>query len=164
MTVDDVLAGHLQELRRGTVVVACLAALRTPSYGYALLESLAASTLAGRDDRSTSVERLRGLLGVMAQAVSDEDLERRIEADLDFHRVLCELTGNEMLLHTWQSLEGSIRMSIMYAGRGPALGNMDVERHSVIVDAVASGDSATAFAAVEEHLSWAAENLTAARG
>ena len=42
MTPDeDVLAGHLQELRRGTIVVACLATLRTPGYGYALLETLA---------------------------------------------------------------------------------------------------------------------------
>jgi len=31
---------HLQELRRGTVVLACLLVLRTPSYGYALLELL----------------------------------------------------------------------------------------------------------------------------
>lgn len=34
-------AGHLQELRRGTVVLASLLALRTPGYGYALLEQLA---------------------------------------------------------------------------------------------------------------------------
>ena len=38
---DDVLSGHLQELRRGTVVLAALATLRTPGYGYALLETLA---------------------------------------------------------------------------------------------------------------------------
>jgi len=126
------------------------------------LESLAASTLASRDDRAVAVDRLRGLLDLMAQAVSNEDLERRIEADLDFHRTLCQLTGNEMLLHTWQSLEGSIRMSIMYAGRAPALGNMDVDRHSVIVDTIASGDAAAAFAAVEEHLGWAAANLMTA--
>ena len=31
---------HLQELRRGTVVLACLQLLRTPGYGYALLEQL----------------------------------------------------------------------------------------------------------------------------
>ncbi len=125
------------------------------------LESLAASTLASRDDRAVAVDRLRGLLDLMAQAVSNEDLERRIEADLDFHRTLCQLTGNEMLLHTWQSLEGSIRMSIMYAGRAPALGNMDVDRHSVIVAAIASGDAAAAFSAVAEHLGWAAANLMA---
>lgn len=32
---------HLQELRRGTVVLACLQLLRTPGYGYGLLEDLA---------------------------------------------------------------------------------------------------------------------------
>ena len=40
MNLDETTAGHLQELRRGTVVLACLVRLRTPDYGYALLESL----------------------------------------------------------------------------------------------------------------------------
>lgn len=40
--LDAVLeAGHFQELRRGTVVLASLLALRSPGYGYALLEQLA---------------------------------------------------------------------------------------------------------------------------
>ncbi len=37
---DALDAGHLQELRRGTVVLASLLALREPGYGYALLEHL----------------------------------------------------------------------------------------------------------------------------
>lgn len=36
-------ATHLQELRRGTVVLASLLALREPGYGYALLEHLDAA-------------------------------------------------------------------------------------------------------------------------
>ena len=40
MNVDAVLATHLQELRRGTVVMAVLATLQKPGYGYALLEEL----------------------------------------------------------------------------------------------------------------------------
>jgi PadR family transcriptional regulator PadR len=43
MTVDATLSGHLQELRRGTVVVATLTVLRTPGYGYSLLETLSAA-------------------------------------------------------------------------------------------------------------------------
>ncbi|MGN6503562.1 MAG: PadR family transcriptional regulator [Pseudolysinimonas sp.] len=39
----DIESGHLQELRRGTVVLACLLILRTPDYGYALLERLSAA-------------------------------------------------------------------------------------------------------------------------
>jgi DNA-binding PadR family transcriptional regulator len=41
MVSDDILRTHLQELRRGTVVVASLVALRRPDYGYALLQRLA---------------------------------------------------------------------------------------------------------------------------
>ncbi len=40
MTTDATLSSHLQELRRGTVVVASLTVLRTPGYGYSLLETL----------------------------------------------------------------------------------------------------------------------------
>ncbi|MDX2376015.1 PadR family transcriptional regulator [Microbacterium sp. LRZ72] len=39
--MSEHLDAHLQELRRGTVVLACLRLLRTPGYGYGLLEDLA---------------------------------------------------------------------------------------------------------------------------
>jgi len=41
MSDDELLATHLQELRRGTVVLACLLVLARPNYGYALLDLLA---------------------------------------------------------------------------------------------------------------------------
>ena len=37
---NDAVETHLQELRRGTVVLACLQLLRVPGYGYGLLEAL----------------------------------------------------------------------------------------------------------------------------
>jgi len=37
---EETLATHQQELRRGTVVLACLLILKRPNYGYALLEAL----------------------------------------------------------------------------------------------------------------------------
>jgi len=37
---DELLGSHRQELRRGTVVLACLLALREPGYGYGLLKTL----------------------------------------------------------------------------------------------------------------------------
>ena len=40
MHEDELLGSHRQELRRGTVVLACLLALREPEYGYALLKTL----------------------------------------------------------------------------------------------------------------------------
>ncbi len=40
MTENEALETHLQELRRGTVVLACLRLLQEPGYGYGLLEEL----------------------------------------------------------------------------------------------------------------------------
>ncbi|MFH8248917.1 PadR family transcriptional regulator [Microbacterium sp. B2969] len=40
MTETEALETHLQELRRGTVVLACLRLLEQPGYGYGLLEEL----------------------------------------------------------------------------------------------------------------------------
>jgi DNA-binding GntR family transcriptional regulator len=124
----------------------------------AALESLAAQELAERDDRSGSVAELHKAVADMDKWAAS-NLEDRIEADLRFHRTMCRLTGNETLLHLWSSLEGSIRMSIMFAGVDRALKNMDSKRHSDIVDAIESGDAAKAAATVREHMAGAATVL-----
>ena len=46
MAEEDLLATHVQELRRGTAVLACLSVLTEPRYGYALLETLKLGGLA----------------------------------------------------------------------------------------------------------------------
>ena len=127
----------------------------------AALESLAASIVAARPDRTAITLALRGALDRMSKAPKQESLDDRIEADLDFHRLLCRSADNETLLHTWTNLEGSIRMSIMYAGRGKAVGNMDTDRHHEMVDAIDTGDPHTAAHAVQTHMDWAASNLVA---
>ncbi|NHU46744.1 MULTISPECIES: GntR family transcriptional regulator [Rhodococcus] len=121
----------------------------------AALEALAVRELADLADRTTVIAELRAALDVMDTAV----LEARIEADLNFHRTMCSLTGNDTLLHSWISLEGSIRMSIMFAGLDRAVGNMDVGRHSAIVDAIETGDAAEAAKAIQTHMDWASANL-----
>ena len=59
MDSTELLAMHLQELRRGTVVLACLLALRTPDYGYALLHRLEAAGIPS--DANTIYPLLRRL-------------------------------------------------------------------------------------------------------
>lgn len=124
----------------------------------AALEALAASELASRPDRADVVAELRGAVEDMERWAAS-NLEDRIEADLRFHRTLCRLSGNETLMHSWSSLEGSIRMSIMYAGVERALKNMDAKRHLEIVDAIESGDGVAAADAVRAHMAGAASVL-----
>ena len=126
----------------------------------AALEALAAQTLASRQDRAEAVSALRAAVADMERWAAS-NLDDRIEADLAFHRTMCQLSANEMLLHSWSSLEGSIRMSIMFAGVDRALKNMDTKRHSDIVDAIEWGDADKAAAAVRDHMAGAAAVLVA---
>jgi DNA-binding GntR family transcriptional regulator len=126
----------------------------------AALESLAVRTLCELPDRATVIASLRSAVDAMA-AAAEASLEERIESDLEFHRTLCRLTGNETLLHSWESLEGSIRMSIMFAGIERAVKNMSVDRHHDIVAAIETGNATLARTTVLEHMDGAAANLVA---
>jgi DNA-binding GntR family transcriptional regulator len=126
----------------------------------AALESLAARELAELADRTRVVAVLREAVVDMEKWAAS-GLEDRIEADLRFHRTMCQLTGNETLLHQWTSLEGSIRMSIMFAGVDRAIKNMDAKRHMEIVDPIEAGDAELAVATVAGHMAVAASVLVA---
>lgn len=126
----------------------------------AALESLAARELAQSDERGEFVTLLRNAVDDMDRWAAS-NLDDRIEADLRFHRTMCQLTGNETLLHQWSSLEGSIRMSIMFAGVEKAIKNMDAKRHMEIVDAIEAGDADLAASAVVSHMAGAADVLVA---
>jgi DNA-binding GntR family transcriptional regulator len=125
----------------------------------AALEGLAARMLSEQDDRNAVVRELEEGIRRMEES-ADGTLDERIEADLSFHQTLCSLTGNRTLLHSWKSLEGSIRMSVMYAGVDQALSNMSPHRHASIVAAIKSGDSLGAARAVEDHMHETAQILT----
>lgn len=126
----------------------------------AALESLAARTLCELPDREHAIKTLRSAIDAMA-AAEKSSLQERVEADLEFHRTLCRLTGNETLLHSWESLEGSIRMSIMFAGQDKGVKNMSVDRHYDIVAAIETGDASLARKTIREHMDTAAANLVA---
>lgn len=126
----------------------------------AALEALAARTLCELPDRQSVISSLRLAIDAM-KAAEEEGLQQRVESDLEFHRTLCRLTGNETLLHTWEALEGSIRMSIMFAGLEKGVKNMSVDRHHDIVAAIETGDASLARKTIREHMDTAAANLVA---
>lgn len=104
-TADPVVAGHLQELRRGTVVLAALVALRTPGYGYALLESLNQHGIVV--DANTLYPLLRRLekQGLLtSEWNTDESRPRK------FYRTSSEGdTLASTLIADWQRLDASLR-------------------------------------------------------
>jgi len=101
---DDVVAQHLQELRRGIVVVAALATLRTPGYGYALLETLSGAGFGV--DANTLYPLLRRLekQGLLTSHWNTDDARPR-----KFYRTSAE--GEELLgtlRDDWRALGAAI--------------------------------------------------------
>ncbi|BDI23267.1 PadR family transcriptional regulator [Herbiconiux sp. L3-i23] len=104
MLDDQTVAGHLQELRRGTVVVACLAVLVTPGYGYGLLETL--DRLGFTVDANTLYPLLRrlekqGLL--QSEWNTDESRPRKFYRTSDDGRELLRV-----LVSDWRALTASL--------------------------------------------------------
>lgn len=101
---DEVLAAHLQELRRGTVVMAALTTLSRPTYGYALLETLADAGFAV--DGNTLYPLLRRLekQGLLASEWNTEESRPR-----KFYRVSHDGEALlQALLEEWSALHVSI--------------------------------------------------------
>jgi DNA-binding PadR family transcriptional regulator len=105
MVDEELLGTHRQELRRGTVVLACLLSLRTPGYGYALLKTLDAAGIPS--DANTIYPLLRRLeeRGLLESEWNTEEARPR-----KFYRT--SATGSELaaqLLTDMTSLTASLR-------------------------------------------------------
>ena len=105
MIEQDIVSGHIQELRRGTVVLACLIVLREAEYGYALLETL--ERLGFPVDANTLYPLLRRLekQGLLTSDWNtDQARPRKFYATSAAGREL-----SDVLSADWASLQASIR-------------------------------------------------------
>jgi DNA-binding GntR family transcriptional regulator len=127
----------------------------------AALEGLAVADITASSERETAVARLREALAQLTDAGGDFAV--RVEADLGFHLLLCQLAGNSMLVEAWRFLEGRIRVAIMSGEPDNAPPMMSQDRHSPIIDAIEKGNVSAAVAVVEEHMAAAAEHFADAR-
>lgn len=102
MTEND--SAQLQELRRGTAVLACLLMLRSPQYGYALLEQLAEAGIPVEGNTLYPLLRRLEAQGLLiSEWNTDESRPRK------FYRT--SLAGDSLatvLLEDWKALQTSI--------------------------------------------------------
>lgn len=105
MNFDEILSGTQQELRRGTVVLACLLLLREPGYGYALLDQL--RDLGFSVDANTLYPLLRRLetQGMLTSAWDTSEARPRkfYRISPDGERLAAELLAD------WNRIDTSIR-------------------------------------------------------
>ena len=105
MDFDEILSGGQQELRRGTVVLACLLLLRDPGYGYALLDRL--RDLGFSVDANTLYPLLRRLEG---QGLLTSEWNTQEARPRKFYRISPD--GERLtaaLLTDWTRMDAALR-------------------------------------------------------
>ncbi|MET9226179.1 GntR family transcriptional regulator [Lentzea sp. NPDC003310] len=123
------------------------------------LETLAVAELIASPRREEAVTALDIALVKLDAAV---DLIEQIELDLGFHALLCELSGNTILLKSWRHLEGPTRVVVMSAAAGQDREvTLSADHHRPIVRAIERGDAEAARTVIDGHMREAAERLTA---
>jgi GntR family transcriptional repressor for pyruvate dehydrogenase complex len=146
-------AEHVQEtigvfLRRSNHSLVQLVEVRRP------LESEIAALAA----RHATAEQLRELKSVNDELARAKNIEQLVEADLRFHDLLAEATGNPvfslLLKALIDLLRHSRRKTLARTGPSRALAG-----HREIYEAVRQGKPEPARAAMLRHLQWAEEDL-----
>ncbi|MFF3559638.1 GntR family transcriptional regulator [Streptomyces sp. NPDC002574] len=72
------------------------------------IEELAARTVAENPPQA-AMEGLRAQVEAMREAASEGDVGRFRDADISFHRLVCEASGNPFLPKVWAVMEPSLR-------------------------------------------------------
>ncbi len=117
---------------------------------------LAIETLAVREicrrERSADLQPLHDLVERMRFASRKGDLVKVVEAELKFHRALCELAENPFILQVGEMLDGQIRLALaLDNARYPELEEV-AEEHVPLLAALHEGDADIASAMLEEHI------------
>jgi PadR family transcriptional regulator PadR len=103
--LTDLIAGGQQELRRGTVVLACLLLLRQPGYGYALIDQLRDLGLSVEANTLYPLLRRLESQGVLVSEWNTEESRPRrfYRTSPDGDRLAAELLAD------WTRLDASVR-------------------------------------------------------
>jgi DNA-binding GntR family transcriptional regulator len=154
--------GFVRESGRRGVVVAPLDA-SSISHLYELRSALDGAACRGAALRGSADARAWGpkLIAEGRDAVATGSVKRMIEADMQFHRFLYELSGNPVIAETaalhWHHIR---RLMGGYLQHYPVRASV-WDEHEAILKAVMRGDPAQAEALARHHAEGAAANFTA---
>jgi DNA-binding GntR family transcriptional regulator len=102
--------------------------------------------------RGMETRPLRALVDRMAAAAQSGDYSLVARHELDFHSVICDNSGNEILIGILHGLEGLVLMGLALDDSGyPDLEEVARE-HLPLIDVIESGDENAAAAAMTSHV------------
>lgn len=121
------------------------------------LETLAVKLALPRLQHLENIRLLEELVEKAVAAAQHKDEEAAVQADLDFHRTLVQLSGNSRLLKVWDSLLAQARFVLrkLYSLHHRASIETLASNHRLVLNVLKQGDIDQIEAVIEEHLEMA---------
>ncbi|RUR29688.1 GntR family transcriptional regulator [Vreelandella andesensis] len=95
---------------------------------------------------------LRQQIEILCEVTASNDGTRRIEEDLQFHRLMIHYAGNARLLRAFDGLTHELRLCITLITKTHEAPDTIATSHFKLLDALASGDSAACREAIDYHI------------
>lgn len=115
------------------------------------IESAAIARLAAQPgDRA--MPQLRERLQLLYRIGSEDGPQAQVAADLAFHRLICEASGNARLLSAFDQISAEVQLGLALIGRIYDDPDRMAETHEPILDAIEAGDATWASGAIGYHI------------
>jgi DNA-binding GntR family transcriptional regulator len=125
-----------------------------------LLETHAAKVATKRCG-ANSLAELGAIIERMREVGAKGEIEQVVDADLSFHRAICRLSGNAMLLKMWEQLAGRIRLAVLLSIEKGYDAITMVETHPPVLEAMRAGDGELAASRLNQRTREAADLIVA---
>lgn len=89
---------------------------------------------------------------ILCEAADRDDGTRRIEEDLQFHRLLLELAGNQRLLRAFDDLTHELRLCITLITKTHNTPETIATSHFQLLEALATGSASACREAIDYHI------------
>jgi len=114
---------------------------------------------------SSDAERaLKQQVEVLCEATASNDGTRRIEEDLQFHRLMIHYAGNERLLRAFDGLTHELRLCITLITKTHEAPDTIATSHFKLLDALGSGRSEACREAIDYHIGVARDFVVSSVG
>ncbi len=124
-----------------------------------ILEEAAFVAAASLEDRTEVVDQMRKAYQGIEMACITEDPARQISADVAFHRVVIEHTGNPWILHSFDRMSTQFRYAIRLMSRSLNDFKVYAPSHIVLIDYVEQGNAQLAREEINRHIRMFLPNL-----
>ena len=124
----------------------------------AAVEPLAASLAAARIN-AEQLARAKALVAEGRRVAAAGDAKATLQADVDFHSLIYEASGNPLIVESMLTHWQHLRRSMGEVLQRPRFVQKVWKEHAAIVEAIAAGDSTTAAKLIGEHVRDAHERV-----